>query len=132
MAGSLSWKKYVRDNGDIFAVKIDEGNAEAADFDDITVADEVAGVVPPPLPKSVKMRYANVRDPSSGSNRKIYVGKPDSGIMTGSVVSLLLWAFTANNAISAISWIITSVIGETFKESIPNSSDTGFLDGDAS
>lgn len=132
MAGSKSWKKYLSDSGDTYSVLIDEGNAEAAGFDDLTPLDELAGAVPPPLPKGFKMRYVNVKDPASGSTRQIYVGKPTNGLATGSIVSLLLWAFTSDNAVSAISWIVTSFVKEKFFAKRPNSNDSGFLDGDAS
>ncbi len=131
MAGSLSWKKYLTDAGVTYSVKIDEGNAEAAGFDDVTIADEIAGVVPPELPKGFKMRYVNVKDPASNSGRKIYVGKPDDGLATGLVKSLLLFAFSGGSAGAAIEWLVSSFVGEQNRVRIPSASDTGFLDGDA-
>lgn len=132
MAGSRSWKKYTADDDTVYSVNIDEGNAEAAGFDDLTPADEIAGVIPPQLPKGFKMRYVNVRDPATGSTRQIPVGKPTNGLATGAIVSLLLWAFNSSNAVTAISWIVTSFVKEKYSSKRPNSNDTGFLDGDAS
>lgn len=131
MAGSRSWKKYKADNGQFYSVNIDESNAEAADFDDLSLADEIAGAVPPPLPRGMKMRSASVLDADVGSSRKIWVGKPDSGIITGSVSSLLLFAFNNASGISeAIAWVIQSIKGETQSSTRPRSRDSGFLDGD--
>lgn len=132
MAGSKSWKKYEADNGDVYSVLIDEGNAEAAGFDDLSVADELAGAIPPVLPRGFQMRYVNVKNPSNGSTRKIYVGKPSNGLVTGAIVSLLLWAFDSADVVSAVSWIVTSFVKEKYSAKRPNSTDTGFLDGDAS
>ena len=131
MAGSLSWKEYTTDAGVKYAVRIDEGNAELSGFDDITLAQEIAGAVPPILPKGFAMRYVNVQDPSSGSSRKIYVGKPDNGLATGAIKALLLWAFTDGGAVAAISWAVKSFIGEQNRVKRASAADTGFLDGDA-
>ena len=131
MAGSLSWKIYTTDANVRYSVKIDEGNAEAAGFDVVTLAEEVAGTGPPALPPNFKMRYVNVKEPDSNSSRQIYVGKPDDGLATGLVKTLLLWAFTSDGAVAALSWIVSSFVGERNRIKNPVASDTGFLDGDA-
>lgn len=133
MAGSRKWVKYKTDGGQFYSVNLDESNAEAAGFADITIADEIAGTVPPLLPKGYEMRYVNVSEPSSGSNRKIYVGDPANGLVTGSIISLLLWVFSdASNVSSAVSWVVRSFVGERNRARRANSTDTGFIDGDAS
>lgn len=132
MAGSQKWQVYQDDGGVQYSVKLDEGNGEIAGFQDITAAMELAGVVPPVKPKELAMRYVNVKDSASGSSRKIYVGSKTHGLVTGNILSLLLWAFTDGSVVSAISWIVTSFVGEVNKIKRPNSNDTGFLDADAS
>ena len=131
MAGSRKWVVYQDDSSNDYSVQIDEGNAELAGFTDVSFAMEIAGVVPPPLPKGMTMRYVNVKDNNSGSTRKIWVGNKLHGLVTGSIVSLLLWAFTDGGAVAAVSWAVTSPIGEAKSSKRPNAVDTGFLDGDA-
>ena len=128
MAGSQKYMVYRSDNGKDYAVKIDESNGEVANFDDYSLLYEIAGVPLPPLPKGMTMRYANLsRD---GSTRKVWVGKPDSPIMLGAVVSLLLSFFGAGAFAESVTWVISSVIGEKSPPR-PAIADTGMLDGDA-
>ena len=129
MAGSKKSMVYKSDNGNNYAVTVDESNGEVASFDDYSLIYEVAGVPLPTMPKGMVMRYANVsRD---GANRRIWVGKPDSPIMLGSVVSLLLSFFGAGTFAESVAWIVSSVIGEK-SPTRPKTADTGILDGDAS
>lgn len=130
MAGSKKWVKYTADNGNVYAVKIDESNAELTGFDDITIADEIAGVVPPPLPKGARMRYAIAVEPDSGNTRRIWVGKNDIALWLGSVFSVLLQIFGGALAGQSVPWQITSLIGEAFATQKASASDTGFDDGD--
>lgn len=132
MAGSRKWQVYTDDSGVQHSVNIDESNGEIAGFTDITAAMSIAGTAPPVKPKGLAMRYVNVKDEVSGSNRKVFVGTRTHGLVTGSIMSLLLWAFTDGSLVSAISWVVTSFIGETNKIKRPSSADTGFLDADAS
>ena len=117
MAGSKKSMVYKSDNGNNYAVTVDESNGE------------VAGVPLPTMPKGMVMRYANVH--RDGSNRRIWVGKPDSPIMLGSVVSLLLSFFGAGTFAESVAWVVSSVIGEK-SPTRPKTADTGILDGDAS
>ena len=129
MSGSKKYMVYRSDNGNNYAVNVDESNGEVASFDDYSLIYEVAGVPLPTMPKGMVMRYANVsRD---GANRKIWVGKPDSPIMLGSVVSLLLSFFGAGAFAESVAWIVSSVIGEK-SPARPKTADTGILDGDPS
>lgn len=132
MAGSRKWQVYQDDSGVQWSVNIDESNGEIAGFQDITSVMALAGTTPPVKPKELAMRYVNVKDEVSGSSRKVYVGSKTHGLVTGNILSLLLWAFTDGSVISAISWAVTSFIGETNKIKRPSSADTGFLDADAS
>ena len=129
MAGSRKSMVYKSDNGQNYAVQVDESNGEAANFDDYSLLYEIAGVPLPPIPKGMVMRYANVsRD---GTTRKIHVGKPDSPLMLGAVVSILLSFFGAGAFAESVTWMVSSVIGEKSPPR-PRTSDTGILDGDPS
>jgi len=132
MAGSLKWMVYTADDGTAYSVKIDESNGELAGFDDITAAMEIAGTVPPVLPKNLKMRYATVVEPTSGSTRQIAVGKPTTPLWLGSALTLLLPLFGGTLAGQAVAWGVRLLVEEVFSRQRPNASDTGFLDDDAS
>ena len=129
MAGSKKYMVYKSDNGQNYATKIDESNGEVTNFDDYSLLYEIAGVPLPPLPKGMVMRYANLS--KDGATRKVWVGKPDSPIMLGTVVSLLLSFFGAGAFAESVTWVISSVIGEKSPPR-PQITDTGMLDGDAS
>ena len=129
MSGSQKYQVYKSDNGNNYAVKIDESNGEVANFDDYSLLYEIAGVPLSPLPKGMVMRYANVsRD---GTTRKIHVGKPDSPLMLGAVISILLSFFGAGAFAESVTWVVSSVIGEKSPPR-PKTADSGILDGDAS
>lgn len=130
MAGSKKWMVYETDQGQKYAVNIDESNGEVADFDDYSIFNEIAGVPLPVLPKGFTMRYANTQN-ADGINRKIWVGKPASDIMSGVVGAILLSVFTGGGLASSIGFFINSVVGER-SGARPSIADTGILDGDAS
>lgn len=123
---------YEADNGSQYSVKIDESNGELAGFSDVTTAMEIAGTVPPPIPKELKMRYVTVVEPTSGSTRKIAVGRPDSPIWLTNVLTLLLPLFGGSLAGQTVAWGVRLLVEEVYNRSRPNASDTGFLDDDAS
>lgn len=131
MAGSLKSMIYTADSGSRYTVRIDESNGELAGFDDVTTAEELAGTVPPPLPKEIKMRYARVTEPVSGSSRSIAVGKPTSPIWLGNVFTILLPVFGGSLAGQAVAWGVSLLVEEVYNRTIGNSGDTGFLDDDA-
>ena len=130
MAGSLKNMVYKDDNLDKYLVKIDESNGELAGFGDVTIAMEIAGIVPPPLPKNLKMRYAVVQEPETGGTRRIYVGDPLAPIWGGNILSILLPLFGGTLAGQAVAWGVTLLVKEVFDRTLGNSRDTGFLDDD--
>lgn len=131
MAGSLKSMVYTADDGNEYVVKIDESNGELTGFGDVTIAMEIAGTVPPPLPRNIKMRYATVQESESGSTRRIQVGSPTAAIWAGNVFTLLLPVFSGTLAGQAVAWGIRLLVEEVANRSLGNSADTGFLDGDA-
>ena len=131
MAGSRKYVKYVTDANVTYAVNIDESNAEACDFDDITIADEVAGTVPPPLPKGYKMRTGNFLG-DDGSVRSIPIGKPTSLLITGAVLSVLLPVFQSGSLFGqSVAFVLRSIISEKFSVVRPSAKDSGLTDDDA-
>jgi len=132
MAGSRKWMVYEGDDGNEYAVQIDESNGEAANFADYGILYEVAGVVLPVLPKGFQMRYANAQTTANeGGTRKIWVGTPNSGIITGAIATLLLPYFSGTTLGAAVAYAISSIVGEK-SGARPKVGDTGILDGDAS
>jgi len=131
MAGSLKSMVYTADDGNQYVVKIDESNGELTGFGDVTIAMEIAGTVPPPLPRNIKMRYATVQEGVSGSTRQIPVGDNAQAVWAGNVFTLLLPVFSGTLAGQAVAWGIRLLVEEVANRSLGNSADTGFLDGDA-
>jgi hypothetical protein len=125
MAGSKKWMVYQADDLAKYAVQIDESNGEVADFDDYTALDNL-----PLLPSNTTMRYVNCK--RDGANRKIWVGKPTSGLVTGSVVSLLLSSFGVGDFAISVAWAVFSYVSQAISGRRPQAGDTGILDGDAS
>ena len=129
MAGSRKWMVYTKDDLSLRAVQIDESNGEAANFADYDSTAAESNI--PPLERDVTMRYVTVVEPSTGATRKIWVGTPSSGLITGVASSLLLWAFSGSSAGAAVAWLVTQFVGERISSRRPIATDTGFTDGDA-
>jgi hypothetical protein len=117
MAGSLKWMVYTTDEGNPYAVQIDESNGEANGFADYASGTALLET----LPRGINMRYVNAISvtPDSPSSRQFKVG------------SLLSDAWTAPSGFIAngITYRVTSKRGE--KKRIPFPQDTGLTDGDA-
>jgi len=114
MAGSIKWMQYTADSGEIFVVKVDEGNGEALGFDDYAGTGE--GNL---LPRGFQMRYVNAIS-AAGVQRRFWVGDPlDPLFAAGGTVT-----------IDSVAYNITSSRGE--KRTRPRGNDSGQLDGDAS
>lgn len=129
MAGSRKDMVYTANDGKRYAVNIDESNGEAADFDDYGILDLVAGVPLPYLPRGFKMRSGTVS--RNGTNRKIWIGKPDSALILGTAFSILLPQYEAGAFAVSVAWDLISLAGEVLGRR-PRTEDTGLLDGDAS
>jgi len=125
MAGSLKWMKYTADNGQTYAVRIDESNGEAGGFADVVPED--TGLTQ--LPKGIKMRHVNTYQASaSDRKRRFYIGGGEvlTDILAGTqtiISAPVVGTETAEN------FVITSYRGE--QSSIIGYIDTGLNDGDA-
>lgn len=124
MAGSRKWVVYESDVGQKYAVNIDESNAEATDFDDLTPSDSF-----PRLPQGFTMRYGLFIDPDSGATRKIWIGKPSSPLITGAATAITL---LLSGGVTIADWVLfflRAIISEN-RGTIPVPFDTALLDGD--
>lgn len=122
MAGSIKAMVYTSDQGDKYIVNIDESNGELTGFDDYINQADAA-----PIPKGLKMRYANVVEPITGAKRQIYVGKTSSDIWTGAIVGLLLFLVGIESP-GNVAFTLQSLVGEKFTRY--RAADTGLTDGD--
>lgn len=113
MSGSIKWMNYTADNGDLYAVLIDEDNGEAGGFLDYSGTAD--GVV---MPKYYSMRYVNAIS-LTGVTRKFYVGVPDSPLLDGG----------GSITVGGVAYAISSKRGESRR--LPRAADTGQQDGDA-
>lgn len=87
MAGSMKWVLYRSDDGQDYAVWMDESNSIAGGFTDapaITAQKE--------LPRGRKMRYVNVQEPETGVKRKLYLGTPANPLKNGGEALLVLYS----------------------------------------
>lgn len=127
MAGSNMWFAYTADSGLQYAVKLDESNAKAAGFPVYDPA--VTGAVPP-LPRGMKMRYANcVR---GLIRRKIYIPSLTSEFWTDGSLTINLPDFQSSVGGVQINpagyaFAISSTVGQKFRR--PFVGDTGLDDG---
>ena len=126
MAGSRKWMIYVADDGTEYAVQIDESNAEALGFQDIT-ADNVTTL---PLPKGYKMRSVSVQDPVSGARRELPVGTAVASVTIAAAVGILLPLLNASGLATALT-LFNTLYTSGERVARPRAFDTGLLDGDA-
>jgi hypothetical protein len=120
MAGSIKAMLYTADNGDTYAVRIDESNGEACGFSDVTTPTSNG------LPRNITMRYVNTfRAAEPVRKRRFWVGTPAAftTILNNGLVSAPLWDDEADE-----DWIVSSSRGE--RVSVYSDIDTGLTDGD--
>jgi hypothetical protein len=135
MAGSLNWFRYQDDSATSYSIFIDESNARAT----------VGGIqlclnrsaASPQLPAGLKKRYLNATLTSNPSiKRRFYVGNPLAipQILAGGAFLAGVYPVTADTAVAAVAWTITSYRGEKSKTPPAlnaTAGDTGLTDGTA-
>jgi hypothetical protein len=124
MAGSKRWYRYVGDNGDNYAVELDNTNTTAV----LSVSGTVVGALGAPvsggetlLPGRLKMRYVNTYLSTNPLiRRKLWVPLLSvfNQITNGSTI-----AAVASGSEVASTWVVTSKRGE--RSPIANITDTG-------
>ena len=121
MAGSIKTFQYEDNNGNFWAVNMDESNGEAVgntDFTDASTAEFF-------LPRNVEARYANYRSADGLYNRTIIVTDPNA--TTSSLPSQIS---VADGNGGTVDVLLTQLTGEVVKV-IPKATDTAQTDGDA-
>jgi hypothetical protein len=119
MAGSLKHFKYTCDNGDVFAVLMDESNGEEVGNADFGPTD--AGVITYFLPRNVTPRKATYRTTAGTESATIIV---TSNTATVSSLPSTITLFSGSQA------ALTQFVGEVVRP-VPTDVDTGLNDGDA-
>lgn len=122
MAGSIKWFRYQTDDNRNFAIKMDESNGENVGNADMVGADD--GNLDT-LPRNIKPRMATYRSLDGTVTRRIPVTNNTANITT-LPVSFDVSSIDGNPAVAVI---LTAFDGER-QTRIPNSRDTGLLDGD--
>lgn len=123
MAGSLKWFVYTTDNGDDFAIRLDESNTEAVNG---SQQDYVAGTAfRYNIPRNLRPRAAFYRSPDGvrtikciALTQSIYNGIP-------SAVTSITDPLPPNNTLNLI-----RIVPERISP-LPFANDTGIDDGDA-
>jgi len=126
MAGSNKSFVYTSDAGTQYAVRLDESNAELTDsgFADL---DDGLGTLQG-LPRNLKMRYINVKNPATGANRKLFIGTKDALLFLEGGVVLLNLIATVTGLGALLPFRVTLAVGELLARY--NTNDTGLIDGD--
>lgn len=113
MAGSMSYQRYVSDNGQAYAILMDKSNALAVNA---SASGEPAALPTITLPRNIKPRYAIYTDASGDIKRKVV-------LLTAADVAALVAddSFTAEPETATVR--ITFIKGEEIR--LPKRVDTG-------
>jgi hypothetical protein len=122
MAGSLKWFEYETNDGDVFAVKMDESNGEAVSNVDYTTTSVAVFA----LPRNITPRKARYTSADGLYTRGIIVSAPG---ISASTLPATISAEVSGSA-TPVTLSLAGFDGEKFN-AIPRAEDTGLLDGDA-
>lgn len=121
MAGSIKWFIYTTDDGDDFAVKLDESNTEQINAG---TQDYVAGAgVNYALPRNVKPRNLVYESTDGAVRRRLVALTPTifNGVAAG------------NSYTDPVSGVVVNLVQKNGERiSLPRADDTGLQDGDPS
>lgn len=121
MAGSIKWFEYTTDDGDVFAIKMDESNGEAVGNADYTAASTAVFA----LPRNVTPRKA--RYVSADTNYARLIAVTDADASAGTLPATI--DAEISGSATPVTLSLASFDGEKFT-AIPRAEDTGLLDGD--
>ncbi len=122
MAGSIKWFEYTTDDGDAFAIKMDESNGEAVGNADYTALSTAVFA----LPRNVKARMARYVSADTLYTRLIPV--TDAAASAGTLPATI--TAEVSGSATPVTLTLATFIGERFT-ALPRAEDTGLLDGDA-
>ena len=121
MAGSIKWFEYTDDEGQAWAIQMDESNGEAVGNTDYTAASTATME----LPRNCKSRYARYVDATGRLARNIIVTAAGANATTVPATITVLDALGAS-----VTLFLKTFVGERMTR-IPFEADTGLTDGDA-
>ena len=122
MAGSIKWFEYTTNDGDTFAIKMDESNGEAVGNADYTASSTAVFA----LPRNIKARMARYVSADTLYTRSIPV--TDSAASAGTLPATI--TAEISGSATPVTLALASFTGEQFT-AIPRAEDTGLTDGDA-
>jgi hypothetical protein len=96
---------YTSDDGNVYPVGIDAGNAAAAGF----VASAAGSI--PRLPKNYKMRYVLLRHPTTARERKLYCPLATTAAFVGGTTTVTIEDFTTSPS-APVAYIPSGRVGE--------------------
>jgi hypothetical protein len=105
MAGALSLRNYVSDDGNTYVVRIDTSNAVA-----VSAAAAAAGSRPN-LPHGYRMRYLLAKHPTTGRERRIHVNDPSVALWVGGASTISLVDYDTTPA-AAATYTVSGRVGE--------------------
>lgn len=117
MAGSRAWYVYSSDDGNQYAVELDE---DAATINTAGFTVYSGQVVLPLMPKGMKMRYVNaIQSTGAGAgfrSRRIFCGTTESALFSGTAATV---------TVNGMNYVVSSTRGERQRK--PKAAPTGLV-----
>ncbi len=126
MAGSLRWFPYIRDDGTVNALFLDESNTKL-----VNVSAATTGAVTSldPLPKGYSPRYVDLEDSTGRIKRRCIILRPQDYAALNPAIDYQLTAGTFSGVSTDTVVNIVRKTAEKVRRQ-PKNADTGLNDGD--
>lgn len=132
MAGSRDIFQYTNDAGVLYAVEVDESNAEATAGGTQLMSRPTVAL--PGLPRRSQMRYVNCQLTSNPDiRRRFWIGNSAAvqQVLVGATFNAVVYPVSGDTGGTTEPWTIRSYRGEKFPANFnPSANDTGLTDGD--